>query len=347
MLKNQVKALCKHLLVPALASRPVSRFISRMVDRQVPVFMLHHITPDDDERNSAITTRQLRRYLGYLVENGYTFISLEHLITAIRNHETLPEQPVVFTLDDGFADQAEIAAPIFLEFDCPLTFFVITGMLDQALWPWDSQVSWITEVTRQPTLKIEIGSHPVELNLSDNNNRRQARRTLYNLLREMPTTQVAETVCKLARVAQVELPDKPPTPYQPMDWDMARTLERKGIRFAPHSVSHKILSKMDEHSVQQEILVSWKSMQQELENPLKVFCYPTGRWIDYGPREINFLKQEGFLGAVSTTSELVDPKTEQLFSLPRLSLPHSMEDFIQYCNWIESVKQSRSPYNIP
>ena len=98
----------------------------------------------------------------YLVRNKYNFISLERLVLALRNEEALPPKPVVFTLDDGYVDQAEIAVPIFLEFDCPVTFFVITGMLDHTLWPWDAKVSWIIETTGKTSLDTTISGQPTE-----------------------------------------------------------------------------------------------------------------------------------------------------------------------------------------
>ncbi len=340
-----MKNLLKKLLVPVLANRQFNAFATRLMGHGIPVFMLHRIVPDEGAGSDAITSGHLRRCLSYLVRNDYNLISLEQLVTTLANSETLPPRAVVFTMDDGFIDQADVAAPIFNEFSCPLTFFVITGMLDQALWPWDAQISWITETSRQPLLRSVINGHSVEASLVDETSRRQTKRLLHDILRETPASQVAEIVVKLARAANVEVPTRPPAPYRPMNWDMARALERKGVRFAPHSISHQTLSRLDESSLQREILGSWQVLQKELDNPLKVFCYPTGRRIDYGQREIDLLKHEGFLGAVSTRSELVDPgnqTTDKLFTLPRLSLPHSMEDFIQYCSWMEYIKQTRN-----
>lgn len=317
---------------------------TRLLGYGIPIFLLHRIAIDEDTCSGAITPEHLRRCLSYLVDRDYTFISLEQLITALANDRKLPPRSVVFTIDDGYLDQANIAAPIFLEFGCPLTFFVITGMIDQSLWPWDAKISWITENTRQHLLKAEINGHPVEISLGGKNDRRRAKRVLQDILRETPAAQVPAAVHSLAQAAEIEIPIQPPASYQSMDWGKARALEHKGVRFAPHSVSHHILSRLDEASVQQEVLASWETMQREMENPLKVFCYPTGRQIDYGQREIELLKREGFLGAVSTIPKLVGPgnyTAGQLFNLPRLTLPENMNDFIQCCTWIEYAKQTR------
>ena len=106
-------------------------------------------------------------------------------------------------------------------------------------------------------------------------------------------------------------------------------------------MSHRILSKLDRETVKHEILGSWQTLQDNLDKPLKVFCYPTGRVFDFGPREIEILKENDFLGAVSTTPGYVEKDTEstrQLYQIPRFELPDNMTDFIQYCSWIEHAK---------
>jgi peptidoglycan/xylan/chitin deacetylase (PgdA/CDA1 family) len=271
-------------------------------------------------------------------------VSLEALVLALRDQTALPQRAVVFTMDDGFQDQGDIAAPIFLEFECPVTFFVITGLLDRTLWPWDAQVSWIIDNSTKPSLQVGLEDESVEVHLRDLPERRSARQKVRDLIKEMDAEHVPDLVHQLATAADVALPPAIPAAYQPLDWGMARQLEAQGVRFAPHSRSHRILSKLRRSSVEDEICVSWSTLQRELSNPLKVFCYPTGRIFDFGPREIEILKNEGFLGAAATIPGFVEPDLpadKQLFSLPRFELPDNLTDFIQYCSWIEHARHAR------
>lgn len=336
-----MKNILKSLLVPILASRPVAAVANRLLECGVPVFMLHRMTAEGTPVNGGITPNHLRRCLHYLQGHGYTFISLQQLVTAMINRQPLPSRAVAFTMDDGYADQAEITAPIFREFDCPLTFFVVSGMLDQALWPWDARLAWITWTSDRGTLETGIAGRSLSLSLDTPKARRQAKHVLQDILRETESARVAEILDRLAADAGVMLPDTPPEPYRPMNWDMARGLERQGVQFAPHSVSHSILSRLDQGTMEREILESWDTLSRELVNPLKLFCYPTGRSIDFGEREMTVLKRNDFLAAVASTPGYIKPgKTPQarLFSLPRFALPDSMDDFIQYCTWIEYAK---------
>jgi len=321
-----------------LASRPVAAVASRFFGSGTPIFMLHRMNSGKHSIAGGIQPDHLRRCLQYLVDKHYSLISLEQLVTALRTGQPLPPKAVAFTMDDGFADQAKFATPIFEEFNCPLTFFVITGMLDQALWPWDAQVAWITETSEKVALETGIADHSFTLPLGNTHDRRLAKRALHDAIRETSSDQVDEIVSRIAHDAGVVIPEKPPAAYKPMSWEMARDLEKKGIQFAPHSVSHHVLSRLDNESMQQEIIQSWRTLKKELLNPLKVFCYPTGRKIDYGSREIDVLRNHGFLGAVTTSSYFVEhlaPGDMQPFRLPRFPLPESMDEFIQYCTWIE------------
>ena len=303
--------------------------------------MLHRMAPDESCGRGKITPSHLRRCLQYLVDNRYTFISLEQLILALGNDQSLPPKSVVFTMDDGYTDQAQIAAPIFLEYDCPLTFFVITGMLDQTLWPWDAKISWIMATTKNTSLKTRISGKRLDLTLEDEGSRRLARRLVQNITRETNPADIPMILSQLSLDTDVTLPDRPPGAYSPINWDTARQLEGTGIQFAPHSVTHNTLSRLNDTSLEDEIKGSWKTLQKELENPLKVFCYPTGRAIDFGEREIEVLARNGFLGAVTAMPGFYQSEhnpDKQLFRLPRFVLPDSMDDFIQYCTWIEYVK---------
>jgi peptidoglycan/xylan/chitin deacetylase (PgdA/CDA1 family) len=339
MQRKKLKNNIKNIVMPLLASRPATAIANLFFSRGIPLFMLHRMTQASEPGNGETTSRHLRRCLQFLVKNKYNFISLERLVLALRNEESLPPKPVLFTLDDGYVDQADIAVPIFSEFDCPVTFFVITGMLDQTLWPWDAKVSWIMETTGKTSLNTTISGQPVNLNLGNSHERRLAKCLLHNLLREVNAADVPEILRHLASDADVLIPQEAPAAYRPLSWEMARQLEQENVQFAPHSVTHSILSRLNRESLEREIHDSWLTMTNELARPLKIFCYPTGRSIDFGRREIETLKSNGFLGAVTAIPgvyKIEYPPEKHIYSLPRFPLPQSMGEFIQYCSWIEA-----------
>lgn len=335
-----MKRLLKYALIPALASRPVSALATWFMGQGIPVFMLHRM----DTGNSTHTGHSpdhLRRCLEYLKANRFAFISLEDAILSLKYKHLLPDKSVVFTIDDGFWDQAEIAAPIFLEFDTPATFFVITGMLDNDLWPWDAVVSHLISTSQRGSLRIKLAQMTFDLPLTNNHERHEARQIIRDTIKALDNESMDEILDELARATGISVPRLPPDHFRPMTWDTARQLEEKGIKFAPHSITHRMLSMLDADSSRHEITGSWQRVKNELASPSPVFCYPTGRPADYGAREIDTIKKAGLLGAVSTIPACVEPgnaSEDYVYNLPRFSLPSTFEDFIQCCTWIERVK---------
>lgn len=337
-----MRKLLKNLLIPILANRHISTIAHRLLDCGTPVFMLHRIAPHGQPREGRIDPEHLRNCLEYLRENHYTFISLGELISALHDNKSLPPKSVCFTVDDGYIDQAQITAPVFLEYNCPVTFFVITGMLDQAVWPWDAQVSWIIESSKKISLESSAVVKQLGIKSDEITSKRELRRSIQNAIKKIDAELIPEFLQQLADTASVIIPKTPPPDYQPMNWNSARQLEKRGVHFAPHSVTHNILSRLSQKSMEQEINQAWQIISNELENPLKVFCYPNGRPVDFGEREIEALKKAGYLGAMSTTPDFVmnDKKSrDYIYSLPRFALPDNMTDFIQYCSWMKCIRR--------
>ncbi len=323
-----------------LASRPVSAVATRLFGYGTPIFMMHRFVPDVSSKKGH-TPNYLRRCLQFLKDNGHTFVSLEDILNAIRNGTLLPRKPVAFTMDDGFSDQATLAAPVFSEFDCPVTIFLISGMLDGQLWPWDDKVAYIMKNSVADTIEVTIRKQYCMFKLDNEPNIEHAISTTQNIMKTMDGKSISATIQMLAEAAETTVPEIAPYDYQPMTWDMVRALEKDGINFAPHTISHRILSKLNAKDSEIEIVKSWQRLKDELTSPVPIFCYPTGRPSDYGTREIDLLRKMHFLGAVSTVPNYVNLQnktTKHLYSLPRFGLPDTFDNFIQYCTWIEHAK---------
>ncbi len=340
-----MKYKLKELAIPLISGPAITALANFYIGSSVPVFMLHRMISPEFSIPGGISEPYLRQCLQYLKKNHYHFLTLETLVQSLRSHEPPPARSVVFTIDDGYLDQAKIALPIFEEFGCPITFFVITGMLDQILWPWDAQIAWLFQHTQVKTLHFDIAGNTIRFPLDTPHNKRLSRRTIQDYMKTVNANLLAGIVNELAEKAGVEIPRQPPVEYMPLTWEQARQLESDQVRFAPHSNSHNILSRLDDNSLEYELKYSWQKISTELKNPVKIFCYPTGRPEDYGSREIEALNQLGYIGAVSTTAaavDLNDYSQQHLFTLPRFSLPLTMGDFVQYCSWIEFYRNKKS-----
>ena len=338
-----MKHQLKKILVPFLASSPVSAIATRIFGSGIPIFMLHR-TATDESTSRGHSPELLRQCLQFLKNNGHCFVTIDDVLAAVRGEKTLPPKSIAFTIDDGYLHQANIAAPVFLEFDCPVTIFLITGFLDGNLWPWFSQVTYLVETTQAESFELDFPEKKISFSFNCNESRVQTARSIVEFMKSLDDELIPGLIDQLSHATNVNIPSEPPEKYRPMTWDTARELEKKGIRFGPHTVSHPILSRVSDEKSEHEITDSWRRINEELANPVPIFCYPNGRSCDYGAREIEFVRKAGLIGAVSTIQKQVEVDTGSNlygFNLPRLSFPYSFEDLIQYSTWIEHAKNWR------
>jgi peptidoglycan/xylan/chitin deacetylase (PgdA/CDA1 family)/glycosyltransferase involved in cell wall biosynthesis len=74
---------------------------------RVPILTYHHLDrPDSDW---SVSTAQLEGQIGWLVDQGYTSITVSGLLDAIIHGMTLPERPVIITNDDGHPETMRFA----------------------------------------------------------------------------------------------------------------------------------------------------------------------------------------------------------------------------------------------
>ena len=65
----------------------------------------------------------------WLAGRGYRILSLEEYVRCRQEHRLPPPRSVVITFDDGYADNASIAAPILAKHRFPATIFLVTDLV--------------------------------------------------------------------------------------------------------------------------------------------------------------------------------------------------------------------------
>ena len=307
------------------------------------IFMLHRFR-EGAAGAAGFDAAQLRRGLHYLRRNGYELAPVEALFRRLAGEGPRVRGAVAFTIDDGYLDQAEIAAPIFREFDCPVTTFVTTGFLDGTLWLWWDKIEYIFSNTRRKSLAVQLGDATVRYELNVESAPGLGCADFVERCKLVQDEEKHRAIARLAQEAEVDLPDAAPSRYAPMTWDHVRTHEGRGMTFGPHSVSHPILSRMQPERAVAEITESWRRLQAEARNPVPIFCYPNGVEADFGDREVATARTLGFLGALSSEGGFADPVSFQQgsdgpFKVKRQSFPEELTLLAQYVAGIERFKQ--------
>jgi peptidoglycan/xylan/chitin deacetylase (PgdA/CDA1 family) len=327
----------KRAAIRLLTTDPVVALTSRS-SGWATVFMLHRFCCEDSNFQGH-SPDALRQFLGWLRRHRYEIVDVGSLQRRLLDGAPLA-RTVAFTLDDGYVDQAALAAGVFAEFDAPSTTFLATGFLDGEMWCWWDRVEHVLSSTRRQGFRVPVGDRSVAIDLSGGAQRQRSLLQFTEQCKWVPDAERESAIARLANLAEVDLPVIPPSHYRPMTWDQARRAEEQGMRFGAQTVMHPILSRVSNEQSRRELEQSWRRVVEELRHPVPVFCYPNGQPEDFGPREIGTLIELGFLGAVAGTGGHAeaghgfDP-----FRVPRYPFAELLDINVMYAGGLERVKQ--------
>ena len=112
----------------------VGRLIGRRHAGVGVIYMLHSIVTGATAFVDPFMQVQdtfLDDMLGHLVSEGVEFVSLDE---ALQRLEQGAERPFAcFTLDDGYRDNLTVALPVFRRWNCPITIYVTTALIEHRM----------------------------------------------------------------------------------------------------------------------------------------------------------------------------------------------------------------------
>ncbi len=332
----------KEALLGAATSRPIIRAVRPTMERHATIFMLHRFA-NPETGSIGMDPAVVRQGLARLRADGFELLSLDALFKRLVAGEPL-RGAVAFTIDDGYLDHATVAGPAFAEFDCPVTTFLCTGFLDRKLWFWWDRIAYVFEKTARRDFLFEFDGRELLCEWTSEEGRRRSKLDFIERCKRVPDAEKLAAIVRLAKAAEVLLPEAPPPEYAPMSWEQARACEKRGMGFGPHTLTHPILSRTPDTQSDGEIRGSWFRLKEELASPVPVFCYPNGSPADFGVREMNTFRAVGLAGAVVGTPGYAGNASfarsaEAPFLVRRFAFPHSRPMMIQYASGIERIKQ--------
>ena len=101
-------------------------------DIQIPILIYHAFCtpiPDDDEYNLFSSAEKFEENVTALLEDGYTFITLEDLYRYNKGEIGLPEKVIIITMDDGWFGCYTDAYAILEKYNIPGTIFIVNKLM--------------------------------------------------------------------------------------------------------------------------------------------------------------------------------------------------------------------------
>lgn len=151
----------------------------------LPVLMYHHITEEPERFQAAtVTPDQFEEDMRHLKNLGFTTITTQDVIHYLNDHQPLPDQPVMVTIDDGYSSVYSYAYPILKELDLKAVVNIIGISVGRSTHLYEGSpiiphFTWEQAKRMQQSGHVDIQSHSFDLHHLEKKQRlKQAKGTL-------------------------------------------------------------------------------------------------------------------------------------------------------------------------
>jgi predicted ATP-grasp superfamily ATP-dependent carboligase/peptidoglycan/xylan/chitin deacetylase (PgdA/CDA1 family) len=301
---------------------PVRSAFPSLAGRGV-IFTLHHVRPGRAVSAFApnvqlsVTPQFLEEAIQAALECGLVPVHLHDLPALLAdNHEG--RSFCAFTLDDGYRNNADHAAPIFRKYAVPYTIFITPGFVERTRSLWWETAAALTQ--KAASFEFDFGAGPEQVACANPSQKAEAFTRLEDFVQNFSEDEAVERIDRAARqhgVDPIAIVDE-----LVMDTDELRTLsEDPLVHFGAHTMTHVNMRKVDAARLAYEIAESARRVEAYVGHRPRSFSYPYGWVRAVGEREAKAVQDAGFSAAVTTQAGVIGPHSlEKPTQLPRVSL---------------------------
>lgn len=278
---------------------------------RLSILMFHRVQEHPDslfpnQMHAAVFRERMR-----WIRTWFNVLPLDHATVALARG-ALPARALAITFDDGYADNCAIALPILRQLDLHATFFVSTAFLDGGRM-WNDTVIEAVRAAAGDDLdlsSIALGIHRI----ATAEDRRHAIDAILRQIKYLASALRQTRADAIAALSKATLPDD-----LMMTGAQVRTLAAAGMGIGGHTMTHPILTQLDDGSARQEIGGGREALEAMVRQPIRLFAYPNGKpGQDYSAVHVRMATELGFTAAVSTAAGAARAG-DSLYELPRFT----------------------------
>lgn len=278
---------------------------------QVVILTYHRVgDPNEAPWNlPLVTTRDFENQMRYL-RKTYNILPLDTLVQYIQQGHCLPAKAAIITFDDGYKDNFLYAYPILNKYNISATINLITAHIGTGNLFWFDKIKFALWNTMLEEVDLdEFG----EYRLRSVNERVRAASNINGKLAKKTEKEKNLAIAKIINILHVDVPTNLGKELI-LSWDDIMEMNRNGVTFGAHSLTHPNLTKLPVEQAKREIAKSKMDIEERLGRAITVFCYPNG---DFNAEISELVEEAGFHCALTTNPRMVKHKTN-LYELGRI-----------------------------
>jgi len=244
-----------------------------------------------------------------LLARCFNVLSLRDALAAIDSGR-VPPRAVCITFDDGYRSVHDLALPVLRRLGLPATVFVSSGYVDGRNM-WNDRI--VEAVETLPAEELDLAEFGLGVySLRSVDDRAATLGSLTEASKYLPPQERSRLVGRLQTlVGERASEGLMLTP------EMVVNLDRHGIEIGAHTVTHPILTSLDDASAMQEIRDSKRELEAIVGKPVTLFAYPNGKvGKDFDHRHVAMVREAGFQAAFTTAVGAITRHHDR-YQLPR------------------------------
>ena len=314
----------------------------RRAEPRFVILCYHRIGVEGVPLYSTLEPQIFEAQMRYL-RRHYRVLSLAQMLGELEKPVSAGPA-VAVTFDDGYRDLFVHAFPILRKYEIRATIFAIAEAIETGMAPWYDRLFLGLRVYPAQTITVDLDV-PTELHLENAKARLEATETIVRWLRTQPDSKRRDFCSDLSRrlpVPEAELQRRMLT------WEQLRIMQADGIDCGSHTVTHPVMSQLDQEIRIRELRESREILEIRLGQPIRDFAFPFGQPADCaGVTELD-LSSCGYRSAATMVSG-TNRQGANRYSLRRVSIGEQahLPLFAYWLNdlflWAESAPSVPAP----
>lgn len=281
----------------------------------------------------CLSKKQFEKHIKYFSKK-YNVLSLNAVVVALREGKPLPPNSVVFTFDDGYADNF-FAAEILKKYGATGTFYLTTACVDRNEPFWLSEVIYYFLKTKKQAFEIQApGDETIKFDLQNTNGttRWQAIEKMVAIIKGN-NKYVREKIRNQIRTQLDDVRFEKIADKLMLDWEQVRRMQDSGMTIGGHTMTHLNLPNADYDDAKAEILDCKTLLETKLQQKILHFSYPNSGPYKYFTGEIRNLVEEcGYQSSATSFAGFAGPESD-CFALKRVRTVASLVETVAGLEW--------------
>ena len=227
------------------------------------------------------------------------------------------ERQVAITFDDGYADNAQRAAPALHSAGLPATFFVVGRLTADGTEFWWDRLEHLLFQSNSAAeyVAIRLDGQPIRIDIRSEAGRQRALKALNRRLRAGPAEHADRVVGEIAEAMGVAAPVLC-ADHALLDAGALHDLAADPLfEIGSHAWSHSMLSALDPDQQTEELKRSRTTIEACTRKPVTSLAYPYGTPDSLGPTTLRSVRASGYERACVNTLDRFSG--HRMLTLPR------------------------------